>query len=253
MSSTLSSPTTTAGGDELERGRSTCSEPLLLPLVDQVIDEPQELNCLVEVAEQLSELAAQQLQVITASPLYCTVRDGEERPFADQIFRAVSTCLHQGYRRLLLAPWAGRQDMGPLVEPARLALSAVTGEPITQTELALPHVYIEGVSARSALGGLSSIHTQLSPLLAAFPGWDRTWVRLAAGEATILLLRSDQALEQPSQGVVAGEGLVVKALAAALSQQPAGCRTADERRQRDGEIYVRYLLSLLGAATGFLG
>ena len=255
MSSTVSSHTGMAWGDEQERGRSTRHEPLLLPLIDQARDEPPGGECLVEVVSQLTELAAHKLPIIAASPLCCTLPVAEERPFADQVFRTVSSYLQQGMRRLLLVPWAGRQNMGPLVEPARLALSAVTGEEVPQAELALPHVHVEGVSARSALGGWRSIHTQLGPLLAAFPGWDRSWVRLSAGKVTILLLRSGQVVEQPSRGALAWEEPAAKALAAALCQRQAGCMTAGEhsRWRRDGQIYVRYLLSLLGAATDFLG
>jgi hypothetical protein len=69
----------------------------------------------------------------------------------------------------------------------------------------------------------------------------------------ILLLRSGKRTEQPSQAA-AWEGPTVKALAAALCPQQAGIMTASERSgwQRDGEIYARYLVSLLGAATDFL-
>jgi hypothetical protein len=144
--------------------------------------------------------------------------------------------------------------MGPLVESALLALSTVTGEAVALAELAQPHVHVEGVSARSALGGLSSIETQLDPLLEAFPGWDRSWIRLSAGKVKILLLRSGKGIEQPSPAATAWEGPTVKALAAALCPQQAGIMTASERShwQRDGEIYARYLVSLLGAAMDFL-
>jgi len=144
--------------------------------------------------------------------------------------------------------------MGPLVESALLALSTVSGEAVSQAELALPQVHVEGVSARSALGGLSSIETQLGPLRETFPGWDRSWIRLSAGKSKILLLRSDKLTEQPSQAAAAWEGPTVKALATALCPRQAGIMTASERSrwQRDGEIYARYLVSLLGAATDFL-
>jgi hypothetical protein len=71
---------------------------------------------------------------------------------------------------------------------------------------------------------------------------------------TILLLRSGKVTEQPSPAAAAWEGPTMKALAAALCPQHAGTMTASERSrwQRDGEIYARYLVSLLGAATDFL-
>ena len=144
--------------------------------------------------------------------------------------------------------------MGPLAESAMLALSTVTGEAVSQAELAPPHVHVEGVSARSELGGLSSIQTQLGPLLEAFPGWDRSWVRLSAGKTTILLLRSGKGTEEPSPVATVWEEPTLKALAATLCPQQAGIMTARERLrwQRDGDIYARYLVSLLGAAADFL-
>jgi len=253
MSTTVRSHTNTALGDELERGASF-DAPLLLPLIEHAADEPQARSFVFEVVSQLIRLAAQRLPVTAASPLCRTSQAGEERPFADQVFMTVSACLQQGFRRLLLVPWGGRKGMGPLVESALLALTTVTGEAVSRAELAVPDVHVEGVSARSALGGLSSIQTQLGPLLEAFPGWDRSWVRLSAGKVTILVLRSGKGIEQLSQAKVAWEEPTVKALATALCPQQAGIMTAGERSrwQRDGEIYARYLVSLLGAATDFL-
>ena len=228
--------------------------PLLLPLIEQAADEPQARRCLLEVVSQLTQRAAQSLPITVTSPLCHTSQASEECSFADQVFTTVSECLQQGFRRLLLVPFGGRQAMGPLVESALLALSTVTGEAVSPAELALPHVHVEGISARSALGGLSSIQTQLSPLLAAFPGWDRSWVRLSAGKVTILLLRSGKVTEQPSLATAAWERRTMKALATALCPQHAAIMTASERSrlQRDGEIYARYLVSLLSAATDFL-
>jgi hypothetical protein len=253
MSTTVFSHTGTELSDELEKGTSH-DAPLLLPLIEQAADEPLARGCLLEVVSQLTQLAAQRLPVTAASPLCRTSQASEERPFADQVFTTISACLQQGFRRLLLVPWGGRQGMGPLVESALLALTTVTGETVSLAELAVPHVHVEGVSARSALGGLSSIQTQLGPLLEAFPGWDRSWVKLSAGKVTILLLRSGKGTAQPSKAAAAWEGATVKALAAALCPQQAGVMTASERSrwQRDGEIYARYLISLLGAATDFL-
>lgn len=253
MSTMDFSLTRTALWDEQERGVPH-DAPLLLPLIEQAADELQVRRCLLEVVSQLTQRAAQRLPITAASPLCRTSQASEERPFADQVFTTVSVCLHQGFRRLLLVPWGGRQEMGPLVETALLALSTVTGEAVSQAELALPHVHVEGVSARRALGGLSSIQTQLSPLLEAFPGWDRSWIRLSAGKVTILLLRSGKVTKQPSQAPAAWEGPTMKALAAAMCPLQEGIITASERLrwQRDGEIYARYLVSLLGAATDFL-
>ncbi|TMD42569.1 MAG: hypothetical protein E6I93_20080 [Chloroflexi bacterium] len=253
MSTTVFSHNSTALGNELERGTSH-DAPLLLTLNEHAADELPARSFVFEIVSQLTRLAAQRLPVTAASPLCHTSQAGEERPFADQVFTTVSACLQQGFRRLLLVPWGGRQGMGPLAESAMLALSTVTGEAVSQAELALPHVQVEGVSARSALGGLSSIQTQLGPLLEAFPGWDRSWVRLSAGKTTILLLRSGKGTEQPSPVATAWEEPTLKALAATLCPQQAGIMTARERLrwQRDGDIYARYLVSLLGAATDFL-
>ena len=239
--------------DEPEREVSH-DAPLLLPLIEQAAGEPQARKRLFEVVSQLTQRAAQHLPIAVASPLCHTSQTGEEQPFANQVFTTVSECLQQGFRRLLLVPWGGRQGMGPLVESALLALSTVTGEAVSQVELPLPHVHVEGVSARSALGGLSSIQTQLSPLLAAFPEWDRRWTRLSGGKATILVLRSGKVAEQPSATTATWEEPTLKALTVAMGLQHAGVMTANGRShwQRDGEIYARYLVSLLGAATDLL-
>jgi hypothetical protein len=154
---------------------------------------------------------------------------------------------------LLLVPWGDRQSMGSLLKPAQLALCTVTGEEVSQTEMALPHVHVDGVSARGAFEGLVSIQAQLSPLLEAFPGWDRTWTRLSAGDVKLVLLRSGEWTKHPSQSA-AWETPTMKALTAALCPQQTGFMTASERSrwQRDGEIYAHYLVSLLCAATEFL-
>jgi len=104
------------------------------------------------------------------------------------VYITLAACLQQGFRRLLLVPWGGRQRTVALVESVLKALSTWTWKVVSRTELALPHVHVDGISARSVFGGLSSIETQLGPLLEAFPGWDRTWTRLAAGDVTICLL-----------------------------------------------------------------
>jgi hypothetical protein len=143
--------------------------------------------------------------------------------------------------------------MGSLLKPAHLALSTVTGEAVSRTEMALPHVHVDGVSARSVFEGFVSIQAQLSPLMEAFPGWDRTWTRLSAGDVKLVLLRSGEWTKQPSKRA-AWEIPAMKALTAALCPQQAGFMTASEhsRWQRDGEIYAHYLVSLLCAATEFL-
>jgi hypothetical protein len=119
--------------------------------------------------------------------------------------------------------------------------------------MAVPPVHVEGISARTVFGGLSSVQAQLGPLLEAFPGWDRTWIRLSAGQVRIVLLRSGEGRALSSQSV-AWERPAIKALTAALCPHHAGVITPSERLrwQRDGEIYACFLVALLGAATEFL-
>ena len=237
-----------------QRGRMISRDmPFLLSFVERAADERQPSNMMPEIASHLTRLVAQRLPV-TAAPLLCWAEQaGEERTCADQVYITLAACLRQGFRRLLLVPWGGRQRTGALVEPVLRALSAVTGEVVSRTELALPHIHVDGVSARSVFGGLSSIETQLGPLLEAFPGWDRTWTRLSAGDVTILLLRSGEWTEHLSRAA-AWEMPTRKALTAALCPQQTGFMTASERYrwQRDGEIYAHYLISLLCAATDSL-
>ncbi len=237
-----------------QRGRKIPRDvPFLLSLVEQAADERQTFNMMPEIASHITRLVARRLPVTAASPLYWAEQASEEHTCADQVYITLAACLQQGFRRLLLVPWGGRQRTGALVEPVLRALSAVTGEMVSRTELVLPHVHVDGVSARSVFGGLSSIETQLGPLLEAFPGWDRTWTRLSAGDVTILLLRSGEWTEHLSRAA-AWEMPTRKALTAALCPQQAGFMTASERFrwQRDGEIYAHYLISLLCAATDFL-
>ena len=87
----------------------------------------------------------------------------------------------------------------------------------------------------------------------AFPGWDRTWYRLSAGDARIVLLRTSEWTDQSLRNA-AWEKPTIKALTAALDPQRAGFMTASERSrwQSDGEIYARYLAALLCAAVDFL-
>src|SRR6266480_2492337 len=72
-------------------------------------------------------------------------------------------------------------------------------------------VQIDGISARTVFGGLSSVQTQLGPLLEAFPGWDRTWIKLSAGQVRIVLLRSGEGTA-PSSPSAAWERPTIKAL-----------------------------------------
>lgn len=251
--------TTTAGSVSdrtwYDQGGNTTSRdlPLLLNLVARAGDEQNRQSRVLELASHLSRLVAQRLPVTVASPVCWAEQPNQEHIFADLVYATVATYLHQGFRHLLLVPWGGRQRTGSLVETVMKVLSAVTGEAVSKTEMALPPVHVDGIAARSVFGGLSSVQTQLGPLLEAFPGWDRTWTRLSAGDITILLLRSGELTEQLSQ-TAALEMPTRKALTAALCPQQAGFMTASERSrwQQDGEIYARYLASLLYAATEFL-
>jgi len=201
----------------------------------------------------VTHLVAQRRPVTTTSLLCEAERASEERRFADLAYSTLTLRLQEGFRRLLLVPWGGRQTMGSLLELARLALSTVTGDAVSLTQMTLPLVHVDGVSARGAFEGYISIQAQLSPLMEAFPGWDSTWVRLSAGDVKIVLLRTSEWAEQ-LLGSVAWEMPTIKALTAALCPQHAGFMTASERSrwQRDGQIYAHYLASLLCAATDLL-
>jgi hypothetical protein len=227
--------------------------PYLLSLIGQGRDERQAQGRAVDLATRITRLVTQRLPVTTASPLCWSEQTSEEDMFAEQVSIALTACLQQGFRRLLLVPWGGRQSTGSLLATARLALSTVLSEAVSQTEMALPHVHVDGVSARSTFEGLSSIQAQLSPLVEAFPGWNRTWIMLSAGKVKIVLLCSSTGMGQPA-GTAAWEMPTMKALTAALCPHQVGFMTASERWrwQRDGQIYAHYLVSLLCAATQFL-
>jgi hypothetical protein len=143
--------------------------------------------------------------------------------------------------------------MGSLLELARRALGAATGEQVSLTELTVPHVHVDGLLARGAFDGYSSIQAQLSPLVEAFPGWDHTWARLTAGDVRIVLLRTSEWTKQLPRSA-AWEKPTIKALTVALDPQRAGFMTASERSrwQNDGEIYTHYLAALLCAAADLL-
>jgi hypothetical protein len=214
-------------------------------------NEPALQGRVLELASRATWLVAQRLPLSVAAPGSWAEPSNEQCIFAELVYATVTTCLHQGFRRVLLVPWDSRQSTGSLIEPVHRALSAVTGEAVGRTEMALPPVHVEGISARTVFGGLSSIQTQLGPLLEAFPGWDRTWIRLSAGPVRLVLLRSHEA-RAPSSPSAAWERPTITA---ALCPHHAEVMKPSERSrwQRDGEIYARYLLALLGAATAFLG
>lgn len=227
--------------------------PFLLSLVSQAAGEQQAQSQIAGLASQVVRLVAQ-CRPVTAVPLLDGAeKASEERAFADQMYSTLTTYLQQGFRRLLLVPWGGRRRMESLLELARLALSTVTRDAISLTEITLPHVHVDGVSARGAFEGYISIQAQLSPLMEAFPGWDCVWVRLSAGDVKIVLLRTSEWTEELLRSV-AWEMPTIKALTAALCPQHAGFMTASERSrwQRDGQIYAHYLASLLCAATDLL-
>jgi hypothetical protein len=227
--------------------------PYLLSLVDQAAGEQQVQSHIPGLASQVTRLVAQHLPVTTASLLGGTERASEEYTFAEQACSVLTTYLQQGFRRLLLIPWGGRRHMGSLLELAHRALCTATGETVSVIEMTLPHVHVDGVSARGSFEEYVSIQAQLSPLMEAFPGWDRTWTRLSAGDMRIVLLRTSEWTAQLFRNS-AWEMPTIKALTAALCPQHAGFMNASERSrwQRDGEIYANYLASLLCAATDFL-
>jgi hypothetical protein len=235
-------------------GREAVSDrPLLLPLVTPAGNEPDLQGRVLELASRATWLVAQHFPLSVAAPVSWAEQSSEQCIFAELVYATITTSLRQGFRRLLLVPWGGRQSTGSLIKPVQKALSAVTGEAVSPTELALPPVHVDGISARTVFGGLSSVQTQLGLLLDAFPGWDRTWIRLSAGPMRIVLLRSGEETA-PSSPSAAWERPTIKALTAALCPHHAGVMTPSERFrwQRDGEIYSRFLVALLGAATEFL-
>jgi hypothetical protein len=238
--------------DQGER-KASSNLPALLSVIEQASDQWHAHSPAADLASQVTRLVEERVPVTILSPLCWAEQESLEHTFTDQVYSTVKRCFQRGFRRLLLVPWGGRQNMGSLVEPVRRALSAVTEGAISQTQRALPQVHVDGVSARSGFEGMRSIHDQLGPPLEAFPGWDRTWIRLWTGQVKIVLLRSGAWMVPPSRTAV-WQGPTRKALTAALCPQQAGFMTTNEHSswQQDGQIYVRYLVSLLVAATQFL-
>jgi hypothetical protein len=235
-------------------GREAAQDrPFLLPLITYVGNEADLQDLVLELASRATWLVAQRFPMTVSDPVSWAKQSNGQNTFADQVYTTIMTCLQRGFRRLLLVPWGGGQSTGSLIEPVQRALAAKTGEAVSWTEMALPPVHVDGISARSVFGGLSSVQTQLCPLLEAFPGWDRTWLRLSAGQVRIVLLRSGEG-SAPSSPSAAWERPTIKALMAALCPQYAEVMTPSERSrwQRDGEIYARFLVALLGVATEFL-
>jgi len=238
--------------DQEER-KAPSDLPALLSVIEQASDQWHTQSPAADLASHLTRLVEERVPVTVLSPLCWTEQESLEHTFTDQVYSTGKRYFQRGFRRLLLVPWGGRQNMGSLAEPVRRALSAMTEGAISQTQRALPQVHVDGVSARSGFEGMRSIHDQLGPPLEAFPGWDRTWIRLCAGQVKIVLLRSGAWMVPPSRRAV-WQGPTRKALTAALCPQQAEFLTTSERSswQQDGQIYVRYLVSLLVAATQFL-
>lgn len=227
--------------------------PSLLSLIDQAAGEQHVTSHIAGLASQVIRRVSQQFPLTTASLLGENERGSEEQAFAEQAYSALTTYLQQGFRRLLLIPWGDQRSIGSLLELARRVLSTATGETVSAREMTLPHVHVDGISVRGAFEGYVSIQAQLSPLMGAFPGWERTWIRLSAGDMRVVLLSTNTRTAQQSRNV-AWEKPTIKALTAALCSQHAGFMRASERSrwQSDGEIYANYLVSLLSAATDFL-
>ena len=227
--------------------------PFLLPLVTQAGNEADLQDRVLELASRATWLVAQRFPMTVSDPVSWAKQLNEQCTFADLLYATITTYLRRGLRRLLLVPWGGGHSEGSLIEPVKRALAATTGEAVSRTEMALPLVHVEGISARSVFGGLSSVQSQLGPLLEAFPGWDRSWIRLSAGQVRIVLLRSGEG-RAPSSPSAAWERPTIKALTAALCPHHLGVMTPSERSrwQRDGEVYARFFVALLGAATEFL-
>lgn len=235
-------------------GRKTsCKQPLLLPLLDEATSEHYTQSHISALASQINRLVAQRLPITAVSPLCWTEQSRQDHTYAESVYSALTTYLQQGFQRLLLVPWGGRQSTSSLSEFAHLVLSTTTEKEVSRTELALPHVHVDGVSVRSGFEGFASTQTQLVPLLEEFPGWDRIWSRLSAGDVTILLLRTSEQARQLSRAA-RWEMPTRKALTAALGLQQVGFMTASERSgwQQDGDIYARYLVSLLCSAIELL-
>jgi hypothetical protein len=239
--------------DQAER-EAAPDRPFLLPLVTQAGNEPDLQDRVLELASHVTWQVAQRFPMTISDPVSWAKQLNEQGTFADLLYATITTYLQRGLRRVLLVPWGGGQSAGSMSEPVQRALAATTGEAVSRTEMALPPVHVEGISARTVFGGLSSVQSQLGPLLEAFPGWDRTWIRLSAGQVRIVLLRSGEGRASSSSSA-AWERPTIKALTTALCPHLAGVMTPSEcsRWQRDGEIYARFLVALLGVATEFLG
>ncbi len=238
--------------DQLER-EAASDRPFLLPLVTRVGNEADLQDRVLELASRATWLVAQHIPMTVSDPVSWAEQSNGQCTFSDLVYATITTYLQRGFRRLLLVPWGGGQRTGSLSEPVHKALAAKTGEAVSRTEIALPTVHVDGISARTVFGGLSSVQTQLGPLLEAFPGWDRTWIKLSAGQVRIVLLRSGEGTA-PSSPSSAWERPTIKALTAALCPHHAGVMSPSERSrwQRDGEIYARFLVALMGVATEFL-
>jgi len=234
-------------------GKAPRDVPLLLSLVEQTPRERPTYSHVPEIALHLIRKVEQRLPLVVASPVYESARASEAGTFADQVQASVMMYLQQGFQRLVLVPWGSKQRADSLIEPVMKALSIMTGEAVCRTEMALPQVHVDGISVRTALEGLASIQTQLGPLVAAFPGWGRTWIRLSAGEVKIVLPCIESWTEQQSQAA-ARKRATLKALTAVLCPHQMEGMTANEcsRWQQDGAIYAHYLVALLCAATALL-
>ena len=232
---------------------TTVDRPFLLPLVTQAGNEPDLQDCVLELASQVTWQVAQRFPMTVSDPVSLAKQLHEQHTFADLVYTTITTYLQRGLHRVLLVPWGGGQCAGSLLEPVQRALAAITGEAVARTEMVLPPVHVDGISARTVFGGLSSVHTQLGPVLEAFPGWGGTWIRLSAGQVRIVLLRSGEGTAFSPQSA-AWETSTIKALTAALCPHDAEVMTPSERFRwkQDGEIYARFLVALLGAATQFL-
>jgi hypothetical protein len=172
-----------------QAGRAASRDlPILLSLLSQAEDEKPEQNRLAALTSAVTRLVEQRLPVTAVSFLAGAEEAGGQSGFADQAHAELTGRFQQGFRRLLLVSWGARQRMGSLLELTQRALCTATGELVCLTELPFPHIHVDGLAARGAFDGYRSIQAQLSPLLEAFPGWDRRWVRLACAGPRVIPL-----------------------------------------------------------------
>lgn len=217
-------------------------------IVSFVASEENERKALTfQLAARLQQQVAETLPIALTSPSSLS----REGAWKDRVRAELSCALLKGTGRLVVLPWGMGEDATSLRQAACEALTAISGLEPTAEALPPPQVHVEGISPRSGLGGMRSIPSQFAPLLAAFPGWSGAWTRLAAGGAVLVLPDVKPASHAAHASAAQLEEMAVKALRLALFPGETDSMPRGERAswQRDGQLYARYLQSLLSAVV----